>query len=125
MTVTAKRPILYMGRMYQAGEPLPCHDPKMVEAWLRAGSAIQSKVEKVAGQTAPEVSAGQAGQQGGDVSKLDTEPIDRDALEQHTREELAQIAQQLGVAVPRGATKALLVELVSKALRPNEDEGAV
>lgn len=35
----AKRPIQYMGRIYERGEPVPAYDTGMVEAWLRAGSA--------------------------------------------------------------------------------------
>ena len=35
----AKRPILYRGRMYQAGDNLPGDDAKMVDAWLENDSA--------------------------------------------------------------------------------------
>ena len=35
----AKRPVLYQGRQYEQGEALPAHDPVMVDAWRRAGSA--------------------------------------------------------------------------------------
>ena len=35
----AQRPVLYLGRTYERGAVLPAHDPKMVEAWLRAESA--------------------------------------------------------------------------------------
>ncbi len=34
----AQRPILYMGRHYARGDTVPGTDPKMAEAWLRAGS---------------------------------------------------------------------------------------
>ena len=37
--LTAQRPILYGGRMYQAGDTLPAYDKRMVQAWLSAGSA--------------------------------------------------------------------------------------
>ena len=43
--VIATRPILYEGRQFVAGEVLPCHDSKMVKAWLEAGSA-KRKVEQ-------------------------------------------------------------------------------
>ncbi len=43
--VIATRPILYEGRQFVAGEVLPCHDSKMVNAWLEAGSA-KREVEK-------------------------------------------------------------------------------
>lgn len=35
----AKRAVLYGARMYQPGDPLPAGDVKMVDTWLRAGSA--------------------------------------------------------------------------------------
>ena len=35
----AKRPILYRGRMYQAGDNLPGDDARMVDAWLENDSA--------------------------------------------------------------------------------------
>lgn len=35
----AQRPIQYMGRTYERGAAIPAQDPKMVAAWLKAGSA--------------------------------------------------------------------------------------
>lgn len=35
----AKRPVLYLGRMYDKGDTLPANDQKMVTAWLNAKSA--------------------------------------------------------------------------------------
>ena len=35
----AKRPVMYLGRMYDAGDTLPANDQKMVTAWLNAKSA--------------------------------------------------------------------------------------
>ena len=35
----AHRPIQYMGRAYERGAAIPTQDPKMVAAWLKAGSA--------------------------------------------------------------------------------------
>ena len=32
----AKRPVLYLGRMYDKGDTLPANDQKMVTAWLNA-----------------------------------------------------------------------------------------
>ena len=37
--LTAKRAVLYQGRMYEPGDALPAGDSKMVEAWLQAESA--------------------------------------------------------------------------------------
>ena len=36
----ARRPIQYMGRTYKCGEAVPTENPQMVEAWLRADSAV-------------------------------------------------------------------------------------
>ena len=36
----AQRPIQYMGRAYERGAAIPAQDPKMVAAWLKAGSAV-------------------------------------------------------------------------------------
>lgn len=54
----AARPIQYMGRTYEAGEVLPAYDGKMVDAWLKAGTAkMETAAERVTiqGQTAPTV----------------------------------------------------------------------
>lgn len=44
----ATRPILYMGKTYERGKQLPAFEEKMVEAWLRAGSAVwrEDKIKK-------------------------------------------------------------------------------
>lgn len=52
----AARPIQYMGRTYEAGDPVPAYDGKMVEAWLDAGSVKWSDtdaVEREAAEAAP------------------------------------------------------------------------
>ena len=54
----AKRPILYLGRMYQEGEALPGGDAKMVDAWVRNKSAEWS------GENAKTTQDGQDGTQG-------------------------------------------------------------
>ena len=41
----AKRPVLYLGRMYDPGDTLPANDQKMVTAWLNAKSAAWSGQE--------------------------------------------------------------------------------
>lgn len=53
----AQRPVLYMGRAYEQGDSLPAHDPKMVEAWLRAKSAAWSGQE--GRQDTPDTGGGQ------------------------------------------------------------------
>ena len=54
----AKRPILYLGRMYQEGEALPGGDAKMVDAWVRNKSAEWS------GENAKTTQGAQGGQDG-------------------------------------------------------------
>lgn len=36
----AKRPVQYMGRIYEPGDALPAQDGRMVEAWTRAETAV-------------------------------------------------------------------------------------
>ena len=35
----AKRSILYLNRLFEAGEELPTYDAELVNAWIEAGSA--------------------------------------------------------------------------------------
>lgn len=57
----AKRPILYLGRMYQEGEALPGGDAKMVDAWVRNKSAEWSGENA---KTTQDTQGGQDGTQG-------------------------------------------------------------
>ena len=57
----AKRPILYLGRMYQEGEALPGGDAKMVDAWVRNKSAEWSGENA---KTAQDTQGTQDGQDG-------------------------------------------------------------
>ena len=41
----ARRPIQYMGRTYKCGEAVPAENSQMVEAWLRANSAVWSDTD--------------------------------------------------------------------------------
>ena len=96
MKLIATRPVLYMGRTYHQGDVLPAYDKAMVAAWLRAGSAIE-RTDSVL-----------------EVPKY---------LEQRTRDTLEAIAKTLGIAVPKGATKAQLVELIEKNKKNPKGEG--
>ena len=65
----AKRPILYRGRMYQAGDNLPGDDARMVDAWLENDSAercgeSQDNARDVAKNTQDGAKGGQDGQDG-------------------------------------------------------------
>ena len=43
--LTAVRPILYLAKMYYAGERLPQNNQEMVAAWIEAGSAAWQESE--------------------------------------------------------------------------------
>ena len=60
----AKRPILYLGRMYQEGEALPGGDAKMVDAWVRNKSAEWSGENAKTAQDTQGTQDGQDGTQG-------------------------------------------------------------
>lgn len=62
----AARPIQYMGRTYEAGNPVPAYDEKMVEAWLDAGSV------KWSGSDAAEQEAAKAAPVPADMQAADT-----------------------------------------------------
>ena len=131
MKLIAKRPVLYLGRMYQTGAALPADNPAMVAAWLRADSAKEvSNLDTVAPAepvsnldtsdelepTAEELAASSDYPEVEDadiVSNLDTAPAEsREALMDHTKEELETMVRERGLTAPRAATKSLLVELL-------------
>lgn len=131
MKLIAKRPVLYLGRMYQTGAALPADNPAMVAAWLRADSAKDvSNLDTVAPAepvsnldtaddwepTAEELAASSDYPEVEDadiVSNLDTAPAEsREALMDHTKEELETMVRERGLTAPRAATKSLLVELL-------------
>ena len=85
----AKRPVLYLGRMYDAGDTLPANDQKMVTAWLNAKSAAWDGQEAGERHQEAQEDAGQAdgsqdsrGQSGGQEAQVngqefaDTHTID-------------------------------------------------
>ena len=139
--LTAKRPVLYMGRMYKAGETLPANDQKMVTAWLGAGSAEWTGEQSAAPEQAAEVTgggqdaqdgqktakdgangAGDAPQNGqGENGAQDGQKTAQDGgmvegnldpaqLEGMNKDALLALAKDMGVDLPRGATKALIIE---------------
>ena len=132
----AKRAVLYQGRQYEPGEPLPAYDPLMVDAWLRAGTAKMVSDAKPEETTAGDnngqngqdgLQDGQNGQEGtGDTQDgqdaengaqdgqsapemVDGHP-DPAQLESMSKEALVALAKDMGVELPRGAAKALIVE---------------
>ena len=115
----AKRAVLYQGRQYEPGEPLPAYDPLMVDAWLRAGTAKMVSDAKPEETTAGD-NNGQNGQDGQDAENgaqdgqsapemVDGHP-DPAQLESMSKEALVALAKDMGVELPRGAAKALIIE---------------
>ena len=144
--LTAQRPILYGGRMYQAGDTLPAYDKRMVQAWLSAGSAkmTDDAAEEAAGvgqdgtesattqdtqgaadttedaQEAPDTTEGTQENPDGDHSGGDTDMVeghlDPAQLEEMNKDDLKKLAKDMGVDLPRGAAKALIVERLAAAI---------
>lgn len=141
--LTAQRPILYGGRMYQAGDTLPAYDKRMVQAWLSAGSAKMTgdaaaeatdatqDAQEAAGTTedtqgTQEITDATEGTKesqenpGGDHSGDDTDMVeghlDPKQLEEMNKDDLKKLAKDLGVDLPRGAAKALIVERLAAAI---------
>ena len=137
----AKIPILYQGRMYGEGETLPAYDSKMVDAWVRAGSAEltdtakpkdppaddqnaaqdgQNNPDAQDGQNNPDAQDNQSGEPDGedgaeDTAKLMEGYLDSAQLSEMKKPDLEALAKQMGVEVPRGATRALIIERLSAA----------
>lgn len=144
--LTAQRPILYGGRMYQAGDTLPAYDKRMVQAWLSAGNAkmTDDAAEEAAGvgqdgaesattqdtqgaadatedtQEAPDATEGTQENPDGDHSGGDTDMVegrlDPKQLEEMNKDDLKKLAKDMGVDLPRGAAKALIVERLAAAI---------
>ena len=141
--LTAQRPILYGGRMYQAGDTLPAYDKRMVQAWLSAESAKMTDdaaaeatdatqdAQEAAGtiedtQGTKEITDATEGTQesqenpGGDHSGDDTDMVeghlDPKQLEEMNKDDLKKLAKDMGVDLPRGAAKALIVERLAAAI---------
>lgn len=134
--LTAQRPILYGGRMYEAGDALPAHDKRMVQAWLSAKSAAMiddaaevppPPADADSGQNDAE--ATQATEDTGDTENAADEAQSGDTgteiveghlttaqLEEMNKDDLKKLAKDMGVDLPRGAAKALIVERLAAAI---------
>ena len=132
--------------MYQAGDTLPAYDKRMVQAWLSAESAkmTDDAAEEAAGvgqdgtesattqdtqgaadttedaQEAPDTTEGTQENPDGDHSGDDTDMVeghlDPKQLEEMNKDDLKKLAKDLGVDLPRGAAKALIVERLAAAI---------
>lgn len=127
----AKRSILYQGRMYDPGAILPAGDEKMVDAWLAADSAEwagegQKPVQEAQGEL--ETDNNTQGVQEAEEGTLDVVDgrLTCESLETMTKADLEKLARDMGVEIPRGATKALIIERLAAVPveAPVHDEGA-
>ena len=142
--LTAKRAVLYQGRMYEPGDTLPAGDSRMVEAWLQAESAAwtgeaeepateapegtkdateapegnQGTTEAPEGNQgtteAPEGNQGTTEDQEGTLDVVGGH-LTRESLETMTKTNLEKLAKDMGVEIPRGATKALIIDRLAAA----------
>lgn len=152
--LTAKRAVLYQGRMYEPGDTLPAGDSKMVEAWLQAESAEWTGEDQKpaqegqgAAEDAQDAQEGQGaaegaqesqgaaedareGQEGQGAAEGTLDVVDghltREGLETMTKANLEKLAKDMGVEIPRGATKALIIERLAAVTveAPAPDGGA-
>ena len=165
--LTAKRAVLYQGRMYEPGDALPAGDSKMVEAWLQAKSAEWTREDQKPAQEGQEIQGAaegtqedqgaaedaqegqedqgaaedaqegqgaaedaQEGQEGQGAAEGTLDVVDghltREGLETMTKANLEKLAKDMGVEIPRGATKALIIERLAAVTveAPAPDGGA-
>lgn len=134
--LTAQRPILYGGRMYQAGDTLPAYDKRMVQAWLSAESAkMTGDAAEEATMPPQDADGGQDGTENADTTQGTQESqenhdgnhsgentdmveghLDPAQLEEMNKDDLKKLAKDMGVDLPRGAAKALIVERLAAAI---------
>lgn len=145
--LTAKRAILYQGRMYEPGDALPAGDSRMVEAWLQAESAEWTGEDQKPAQegqegqgaaegaregqgAAEDAQDAQEGQESQGAAEGTLDVVDghltRESLETMTKANLEKLAKDMGVEIPRGATKALIIERLAAVTveAPAPDGGA-
>nr|DAF22840.1 MAG TPA: hypothetical protein [Caudoviricetes sp.] len=132
----AKRPVLYLGRMYDAGDTLPANDQKMVTAWLNAKSAAwdgqeagerhqeaqedaeqadgsQDNRSQNGGQEAQE--NGQEAQENGQEAKMLEGHLDAEQLATMKKADLEKLADQLGVDISSAKNNKERAELIAAA----------
>lgn len=121
----AKRPILYLGRMYQDGEQLPGGDANMVAAWLRAGTAAwdnDSGQEAKASdqgaqgtQDAQDTQGGKEHDQGAEDGGMIAGHLDPTDLEDLKKADLERMAADMGLDISGAKTKADLIAVITAA----------
>lgn len=141
----AKRPVLYMGMMYQAGDRLPAQDQTMVAAWLNAGSAAWTGAEAENstgnGQEQPATPAeggdgsqdtqGEngppAGQENGQEPEMLTGHLDAEELAKMKKADLEALAAKMGVDISKAKNndeRAALIAAVEVQAPAQETGGA-
>ena len=123
----AKRPVLYLGRMYDAGDTLPANDQKMVTAWLNAKSAewggqeaqesrqeAQESAEQADGsQGSQEQNEGQEAEENGQEAEMVEGHLDAEQLATMKKAELEQLAADLGVDISNAKNNRARAELIA------------
>lgn len=94
----AKRPVLYLGRMYDAGDTLPANDQKMVTAWLNAKSAEWGRQEA---------------EENGQEAEMVEGHLDAEQLATMKKAELEQLAADLGVDISNAKNNRERAELIA------------
>ena len=124
----AKRPVLYLGRMYgQRGHP-PRHDQKMVTAWLNAKSAAwmvrrprkadrRPRRRRTSGrsQDSQNRNGGQEAQENGQEEGMVERHLDPDQLATMRKADLEKLADQLGVDISGAKNNKERAELIAAA----------
>lgn len=123
----AKRPVLYLGRMHDAGDTLPANDQKMVTAWLNAKSAewggqeaqesrqeAQESAEQADGsQGSQEQNEGQEAEENGQEAEMVEGHLDAEQLATMKKAELEQLAADLGVDISNAKNNRERAELIA------------
>ena len=129
----AKRPILYRGRMYQAGDNLPGDDARMVDAWLENDSAERcgesqnnapdgAKGTQDGAQNTQDGQDGAKGAQDGAQNTQGTQDggmiaghLDPKDLESLKKADLERMATDMGLEISEAKTKADLIAVITAA----------
>lgn len=122
----AKRSVLYLGRMYDAGDTLPANDQKMVTAWLNAKSAewdgqeaeecrqeAQEGAKQADGsQGSQEQNEGQEDEENGQEEMVEGH-LDAEQLATMKKADLEKLADQLGVDISGAKNNRERAELIA------------
>lgn len=123
----AKRPVLYLGRMYDKGDTLPANDQKMVTAWLNAKSAAWDGQEAKESRQEAQESAkqadgsqdsrgqngGQEAQENGQGAEMVEGHLDPDQLATMKKAGLEKLAARLGVDISGAKNNKERAELIA------------